>query len=70
MGATFKVIEVCGTSSRGVTEAIESAIATAASSLRNLAWFEVGEVRGRIQDQKVAEYQVVMKIGFKLEGGA
>ena len=44
---------------------IESAIATASRSLRNLEWFEVVDVRGRIRDNKVANYQVTLKLGLR-----
>ena len=33
----------------------------------NLNWFEVVETRGHISNGKVAHYQVVLKIGFRLD---
>ena len=63
----YKSVEITGTSTEGVTQAIDVAIAKAAQSLRNLDWFEVIETRGHIADQKVAHYQVTLKIGFRLE---
>ena len=67
MGSTYKKIEVVGTSGKDVTEAIENAVATASETVKNMRWFEVVEVRGNIRDGKVGEYQVTLKIGFRLE---
>ena len=63
----YKSVEITGSSPEGVTEAIDTAIAKASQSLRNLDWFEVVGVRGQIDDGKVAHYQVTLKIGFRLE---
>ena len=69
MSNTYKVIELVGTSESGVTEAIDSAISKAAESLKGLDWFEVSSIRGRIDDQRVAWYQVQMKVGFRVMSG-
>jgi hypothetical protein len=66
-GATYHVEEVVGTSSEGVTEAIEIGVAGAASSGRRLDWFEVREIRGQIDEGKVAWYQVRMGVGYREE---
>ncbi len=63
----YKSVEITGTSTAGVTEAIDAAIAKASQTLRNLDWFEVISTRGHIEDGKVAHYQVTLKIGFRLE---
>lgn len=63
---TYKVIELVGTSDVGVTEAIDEAVARAAQSIKGLDWFEVGEIRGQIEDGKPAWYQVAVKIGFRV----
>ena len=60
---TYVKTEVVGSSS----DAIESAITTASRSLRNLEWFEVVDVRGSIRDNKVANYQVTLKLGLRYE---
>ena len=64
---THKKIEVVGTSGESFAKAAASAIAKASESVRNLQWFEVTELRGKITGDKIAEYQVSMKIGFKLD---
>jgi len=63
----YKSIEITGSSTTGVTEAIDTAIAKAAGTVRNLDWFEVLAVRGHIEDGAVAHYQVTLKAGFRLE---
>ncbi len=67
MSATYKVTELVGTSPTSFAEAVRSAVSEAAKTVRNMAWFEVVEQRGRIEEGKVAEFQVTVKIGFKLE---
>ena len=64
---THKKIEIVGTSDKSFAEAARNGIAKAAESLHNLEWFEVVELRGRIQDAKVAQFQAVMKVGFKID---
>jgi flavin-binding protein dodecin len=66
----FKKIEIVGTSSVSMEDAIQSAIAKAAQSLRNLRWFEVVETRGSINEGRVAQWQVTLRIGFRLESDA
>lgn len=63
----YKVIEVAGSSPQSIEDAIQNAITMANKSLRNLDWFQVVETRGQISDGKVAHYQVVMKIGFRID---
>jgi flavin-binding protein dodecin len=64
---TYVKTEIVGTSEKSVSDAIETAIATASRSLRNLDWFEVVDVRGSIRDDKVANYQVTLKLGLRYE---
>jgi flavin-binding protein dodecin len=63
----YKIIQLAGSSSTSIEDAIETAIAKAAKTVRNLDWFEVTETRGHIKDGKVAHYQVMLSIGFTLE---
>jgi flavin-binding protein dodecin len=64
---TYRVTEIVGTSAESVDHAIKNGIRRAAQTLRHLDWFEVTEVRGRIEDGEVAHFQVGMKVGFRLE---
>ena len=63
----YKKVELTGSSTVSSDKAIESAIAKAAQSIKNMDWFEVVESRGHIQDGKVAHWQVTIKVGFRLE---
>lgn len=67
MGATYKKLEIVGTSEKSFAEATRNAVAKASRTVRNLNWFEVTEMRGLIQKGKVKEFQVTMKVGFRLE---
>ena len=64
---TYKKIEIVGTSPNSIEEAIQNAISETAVSVSNLDWFEVIETRGHIVDNKVAHFQVSLKIGFRIE---
>ena len=64
---TYKVVELVGSSTQGSDEAIRSAIARAAKTLRNLDWFEMAETRGHLVNGKVAHWQVKIKVGFRME---
>jgi dodecin len=66
----YKTIELVGSSTVGVEDAVRTAIAKAAETIRNLRWFEVTETRGHIEGGQVAHWQITLKIGFTLEGGA
>jgi dodecin len=64
---TYKIIEIVGSSPTSTDDAIRSAIADAAKTVRNIKWFEVVETRGHVEGGKVAHFQVALKIGFTLE---
>jgi flavin-binding protein dodecin len=59
--------EIVGTSPVSFAEAVKEAVKRASKTLRNLGWFQVVEERGLIKDGQVAEFQVTIKVGFKLE---
>ena len=63
----YKSIELTGSSTEGVTQAIDRAIAKASETVRGIDWFEVTEIRGHVEDGAVAHYQVTLKLGFRLE---
>ncbi|KAA0019420.1 dodecin [Antrihabitans cavernicola] len=63
----YRVIEVVGSSSTGVDDAIANAIKRAGTTMRNLEWFEVIGTRGHIEDGAVAHTQVTLKVGFRLD---
>jgi flavin-binding protein dodecin len=63
----YKKIELVGSSPNGIEDAVNNAISRAGKTIRNMGWFEVAEVRGHIEDNKVAHWQVTVKVGFTLE---
>ena len=63
----YKTLALTGSSTTGIEDAVNTAIAKAHETVRNMQWFEVVETRGHIQDGKVAHWQVTIKIGFTLE---
>ena len=63
----YKSIELTGSASTTIEDAIANAIAKASQTMRNMQWFQVMETRGHISDGKVAHWQVTLKIGFTLE---
>ncbi len=63
----YRVIEVVGSSPKGIEGAIENAVSKANKTLRELRWFEVVETRGHVEGGKVSHYQVKLKLAFTLE---
>ena len=63
----YKILELTGSSTSGIEDAVSTAIAKAGETVRNMQWFEVVETRGHIVDGKVAHFQVTLKVGFRLE---
>lgn len=67
MPGTYKKIQIVGTSPVSFAEAVKNAVRDASATVRHMDWFEVVEMRGRLKDGEVAEFQVTIRIGFKLE---
>jgi flavin-binding protein dodecin len=63
----YRVAEIVGTSPDGVDAAIRNAVSRANRTLRNVDWFEMTEIRGHLADGQVADWQVTVKIGFRLD---
>ena len=66
----YKTLEITGSSRNSIEEAVQTAIARTHESVHNLRWFEVTDIRGVIDDGKVAHWQVMLKVGFTLNGDA
>jgi flavin-binding protein dodecin len=64
---TYKKIELVGSSTKSIEDAVQNAVATAATTEKNLRWLEVTETRAHLEDGKVAHWQVTVKIGATLE---
>jgi flavin-binding protein dodecin len=67
MEHVYKVIELVGSSSTSIEDAINTAISRASDTLRNLRWFEVLQTRGHIEDGKTVRFQVMLRVGFTLD---
>lgn len=67
MDRVYKKIEIVGISGKSFEDAIKNAIEKASKSLHGLAWFEVTEQHGRIDNGKIAEFQAIIKVAFKLD---
>lgn len=63
----YKLIEIVGTSGSSFADAVSAGIERVSETVRNVDWFEVTELRGRVAGGKVAQFQVKMKVGFRLE---
>ena len=66
-GGTYKLIELVGTSKESFEDAVNNAVKEAAKTIKNMAWLEVVEQRGHIADGEVSEYQVKVKLSFKIK---
>lgn len=63
----YKILELAGSSTKSIDDAVQTAISKASATVRNIRWFEVTQVRGHVEDGKVGHYQVLLKVGFTLE---
>ena len=63
----WKIIEVVGESKVSFADAVRNAIDEAAKTVKQMQWFEATSFRGNIKEGKVSQFQVVVKIGFKVE---
>lgn len=63
----YKIIEIAGTSSKSIEDAVSNALAKASNTVRNMRWLQIMETRGHIDNQKLSHWQVIVKVGFTLE---
>ena len=64
----YKIVEIVGSSPTSIEDAVQTAIARASATLREIRWFEVVSTRGHVEGGHVAHYQVTLRIGFTLDG--
>ena len=64
---TYKIVDVVGVSDQSIHQAVRNGLKKAGQTLRNIDWFEVGEIRGAVHNNE-PEFQVTLRIGFRLEG--
>jgi flavin-binding protein dodecin len=65
--SVYSVSEIVGSSADSIDDAIKGAIERASKTLHNLDWFEVSDIRGRIEDNSICRFQVKLKVGFRLD---
>jgi dodecin len=63
----YKKLELVGSSQTSIDDAVKNAISLASKTIRNMRWFEVTEMRGHIEDNKIDHWQVTVKVGFTLD---
>lgn len=63
----YKALELTGSSSKSIEDAVNRAVAKASNTIHNIKWFEVTDIRGHVEDGTVAHWQVTMKLGFTLD---
>ncbi len=63
----YKKINLTGSSTESIDDAIRRAVEKASETVRNMRWFEVEEIRGHIEGGEVAHFQVTLKVGFTLD---
>ncbi len=63
----YKTIELTGSSTTSIEDAVRTAIERAGKTIRNMRWFEIAQTRGYMEDNKIAHWQVTVKIGFTVE---
>lgn len=63
----YKKIEITGSSTDSIDQAIRNAVDKAAETIHNLRWFEVDEIRGHIDNGAVSHFQVTIKVGFTID---
>jgi dodecin len=63
----YKIMELVGSSEKGIDDAIQNAITRASKTIRDMKWFEVVQTRGHIENGAVRHYQVELRVGFTLE---
>ena len=67
MDNIYKTTEIVGSSAESVEDAVHKAVEKASRSLRHMRWFEVSEIRGHIENEAIAHWQITVKIGFTME---
>lgn len=66
-GNTYPKIDVVGVSDESIDQAVRNALSKARQTVRNIDWFEVGNVRGGVDQTGKPTFQVEVKIGFRYE---
>jgi flavin-binding protein dodecin len=63
----YELIEVVGSSTTNMEDAVQNALTKAAKSIDTIRWFQVVETRGYVENGKISYWQVTLKIGSTLK---
>lgn len=63
----YKIIELAGSSKDSIEDSVAEAVKQASNTVRNMSWFTIKEVRGVLDEDSVSEWQVIIRVGFKVE---
>jgi dodecin len=63
----YKQIELTGTSTKSIEDAVQKALKLAHKTVKHLSWFQIVETRGNIDKGKIQHWQVSIKVGFSVE---
>ena len=63
----YKYIDIVGTSETDITDAVNNAFKEASKTVKKIQWGEMGRVTFRLDSEQKIEYQVEVRIGFKIE---
>lgn len=66
-GNTYKTTEITGTSSESLEIAIRNAIEAISQKSKKISWFTVSEIRGKLNENSVIDWQAIVKISFVIE---
>jgi hypothetical protein len=65
--AVARVTEIIASSTKGFDDAVKEGMKRAAKTLRGITGLEVVAMKAKVEDGKITEYRVQMKITFILE---
>jgi dodecin len=63
----YRLSEIVGSSPTSIDDAIRTGLAKASETVRNIEWFETEQIRGQVVDGEIAHFQVLMKVGFRVD---
>ncbi|WP_294344320.1 dodecin [Prosthecochloris sp.] len=63
----YKKIELVGSSQKSIEDAVNNAVERAAETIRHIRWVEVVETRCHVEENRIAYWQVTVRLGFTLE---
>lgn len=65
----YKLIELTGSSTTSIEDAVQNAINRASETIHKIRWFEVTDTRGYVENGTINHWQVTIKLGFTLDQG-